>query len=462
MIKLEKPDEKLEKISPFLKKFGGKFNDLTIGTRFAWDKDAEFAVVNGTTLIMRENYGGTPFFYYPLGPDKETAFCEMEKFCIANGEAEMGFACLDDAEAAELSGRYPCVKVSAYRDWADYVYPAEQFKTYAGKKLSGQRNHVNKFKKTYPGYRFIRIAKEDVPKMKDFLKEYEAENVLTGLAEKEQSRAYAILENMEETGQFGGYIQVDGKVVSLSIGEKVGDTLFVHIEKGLKEYEGVYPTTAQEFAKAFATEEIKFINREEDCGDMGLRISKMQYHPSEIRIKNFLVAKTSFGLITPPVSIKTERLAVTDIFEEDKALYAKLYTDEELNRFYGYDYRKDLGENKPDGDYFFGFMNALKAKKEEYSLAVRLCGKIIGEIVFYNFGFIGEAEIGFRFFKEYQGKGYAAESVKAAIDYAFKRGFKKITCRHFKENARSEKLVLKLGFIPTGETETHKFYELIK
>ena len=147
---------------------------------------------------------------------------------------------------------------------------------------------------------------------------------------------------------------------------------------------------------------------------------------------------------------------------EDGKAYAKLYTDDKINEFYGYDYRQDLGNNQPDGEYFFKFMSDLKAKKEEYSLAVRLGDKMIGEIVFYNFDYSGSAEIGFRFFPEYQGKGYAAESVKAAIEYAFKQGFIKITCRHFKANARSENLILKLGFTFTREDETHKYYELKK
>ena len=105
-------------------------------------------------------------------------------------------------------------------------------------------------------------------------------------------------------------------------------------------------------------------------------------------------------------------------------------------------------------------MQTLKSRKEEYSIAVKKDSEMIGEIVFYNFGYSAEAEIGFRFFTEYQGKGYAIESVKAAIEYAFQAGFKKIKSRHFKENARSEKLILKLGFSFTEESETHKFYEL--
>ena len=67
------------------------------------------------------------------------------------------------------------------------------------------------------------------------------------------------------------------------------------------EYEindGIYPTMAQEFAKAFATDGIKLINREEDCGDAGLRISKMQYHPIDVKEKNFVRVKTLFDKIS--------------------------------------------------------------------------------------------------------------------------------------------------------------------
>ena len=461
MITLTKLGRNIDIIRPFIKRYGGVFNDLTLGTRYMWGDEfgIEYAIFENT-LIMRETFSKHASFYYPLGENAESAIREIEEYAKATGEGTLTFCCLTEEQTAALSKRYGEVAVKNYRDWCDYIYPAEQFKTYAGKKLSGQRNHVNKFKKLYSDFCVQRITEKDIPAVKDFLKKYESENALSGWAADEEPRVYSLLDNMNYLDQFGIIVTVGGKIVSLSIGEIVGETLFVHVEKGLKEYEGIYPFTAQEFAKAFAGEGVKYINREEDCGDIGLRTSKTQYHPSEIKAKNYLTARLSFSLIVPPVCLETERLTLTDVFREDGELYAKLYTDDKINEFYGYDYRKDLGENKPDGDYFFKFMLTLKAKKEEYSLAVRLGGEMIGEIVFYNFDYFGGAEIGFRFFTEYQGKGYAYESVKAAIEYAFRQGFNKIICRHFKENARSEKLILKLGFTVLREDNTHKYYEL--
>ena len=462
MITFTKPDKNMDILRPFFSRYGGVFNDLTLGARFMWgdEFDIKCAIV-GDTLILRETYGGSTTFYYPMGKDVNGAISAVEEYCAKTG-TDIIFRCLTEKQAQELSERYAGAKINYLRDWSDYIYPAEQFKTYAGKKLSGQRNHVNRFKKLYPDYKVSFITETDVPRIKDFLKEYEKENDLGGLAKDEEARVYGLLDNMENLGQFGILITVGGEIVSFSVGETVGDMLFVHIEKGLKEYGGVYPTTAQEFAKAFAAGGVKFINREEDCGDLGLRVSKTQYHPSEIKPKYYITASSAFSLITPPVKIETARLEITDIFEDDKDVYAALYRDDKVNEFYGYDYHTDLGDNTPDGDYFFNFMQTLKSKREEYSLAVRLSGKMIGEIVFYNFGYFREAEIGFRFFREYQGKGYAFESVKAAIEYAFQAGFRKIKSRHFKENARSEKLILKLGFAFTEESKTHKFYELKK
>ena len=105
------------------------------------------------------------------------------------------------------------------------------------------------------------------------------------------------------------------------------------------------------------------------------------------------------------------------------------------------------------------FMKSLKAKKEEYSLAVRLDNKMIGEIVFYNFGYFADAEIGFRFFNEYRGKGYATESVSAALDYLKGIKAKRVLARAFKENTPSLKLIEKSGFTKIRETEQQYFYE---
>ena len=163
---------------------------------------------------------------------------------------------------------------------------------------------------------------------------------------------------------------------------------------------------------------------------------------------------TLFDKIIAPVNIKTERLAIEDITDRKKE-YFDLYTDDELNKWWGYDYKEDLGDNQVSPDYFISFMNSLKEKKEEYSLAVKLNGKMIGELVVHNFGYFADVEIGFRFFESFQGKGYAKESASALIEYLKTLGAKTIKSRCYKENLPSKRLIESLGLTLTHETDTH-------
>jgi RimJ/RimL family protein N-acetyltransferase len=276
----------------------------------------------------------------------------------------------------------------------------------------------------------------------------------------EQKKVFELVENMFALDQVGGLIEVDGKVIAFSIGEVIGNTLIVHIEKALKKYEGIYPTMAREFAMAFANG-VKFINREEDCGDEGLRISKLQYQPVEVKEKNFVSVKTLFDEISAPVLLKTERLEISAISEKDKFDYAKLYLDDDLNRLWGYDYREDLNGEQPTPEYFYSFQNKLKEVKEEYSFAVRLNGKMIGELVLHNFDFYGGVEMGFRFFKDYHGKGYALESALALKNYAKSvMHAKTLKSRCYKENLASAKLINRLGLEKCGEDNTHYYFSI--
>lgn len=87
----------------------------------------------------------------------------------------------------------------------------------------------------------------------------------------------------------GGFIEVDGAIVAMAVGEIFNDTLCVHIEKADREYAGSYPMIVKEFASHNVTEDIRYINREDDVGDEGLRTSKLSYHPIRLLDKYCLL-----------------------------------------------------------------------------------------------------------------------------------------------------------------------------
>lgn len=166
--------------------------------------------------------------------------------------------------------------------------------------------------------------------------------------------------------------------------------------------------------------------------------------------------------IPTSLSIKTERLEITEIKQSDKTAYYNLYTDQALNALWGYDYTQDLNGREPSPEFFFDLQNELKESEFEFAFAVRLNEKMIGELVLYNPTPDGKVEIGFRFFKEFHGKGYAVESARALMEYALKSlGAKGIKGRCFKQNEQSKALFLRLGFAQISEDNTHYYFEKI-
>ena len=90
-----------------------------------------------------------------------------------------------------------------------------------------------------------------------------------------------MFEDYDSYGQLGGCLKVGGEVVGFSFGEVVGDTLIVHCEKANTDYAGAYPMLVKLFSSEYG-KDCEFINREEDCGEEGLRTSKLSYHPVEL------------------------------------------------------------------------------------------------------------------------------------------------------------------------------------
>ena len=458
MLQFKSLGKEVNLIKEYIEKSSVSFCDISLGTKYMWRDDyvCLYAIYDDTLILRESSNEDKDAFYFPMGKNVEGALEQIEKECQ---NKSITFCCVDNETSVRLSQKYTNVEVFSDRDWSDYIYNVEDFIYYKGKKYSGQRNHVNKFKKQNPDYVCKIIDKEDFEDIKTFLKEFErGEDYSMWTAREEQKKVFDLIENMDKINNFGACIKVKDKIVALSVGEIVQDTLIVHIEKGLKSYSGVYPLMAQEFAKTFYRQDVKYINREEDCGDMGLRISKLQYHPILIKDKNVVTIKTAFDAISSPVLIFGDRINVSEIFLEDKKEYFELCSNIQLNEFWGYDYREDL-KDKPSLEYFIEFKDELIKNKEEHPLAIRIKGELIGEITLHNFDFYGGAEIGFRLLKEFQGKGYAQEATMLLEKYLFSLPqIKRLKCKCYKQNLSSKKLIEKLGFKMVKKDENMFYY----
>ncbi len=440
--------------------------DYSLGFQFMWHKTLapDFAFF-GDVLILRELYAGKYYFYYPLSLSgsaqaEEAALAEIEKFCRDN-DVRLHFTNVPRAKLPALVLRYgSSVAISNNRRWRDYLYEAEDFRSFAGKRHAGQRNHVNKFKKLYPDWSFRPYRREDLPRVIAFLKEYEGVQLEKEdrIADEELSEVYAILPHLEELGMVAGILEAQGRIVAFSAGERCGDMLVVHIEKALRGFEGAYPAIAQQFALAFA--DVRYLNRMDDAGDAGLRKSKLQYLPSELVDKYNVIPGRAIDGVQRLPTLETERLLLRPVGDEDTEAYSRLASDVKRNAYWGYDYREDMPKNA-DISWF------LQSAREDFhhraemplGIYIRETGKLIGEVVLHRFGYRAEAEVGVRLLPEAEGHGYAREAVAAYTEYGFyKLNLERAEAKCFRENDRSARMLLSSGMRETGGDDVYRYF----
>lgn len=270
-------------VRKFFHKYESRSCDATIGGAFLWRRYFQTQIYIDDTLLLFKvmRSPGKIAFLTPYG-DVSRGVSLIFEYCMEH-QVSVAFCAITNRELEFFETNYQVRDVAFNRIWSDYIYEAERHRTFAGKKLSGQRNHVNKFLKTYDNWCFEPITADNIAEAKRVAMEI-------GHAREKDSETYdaekeileEVFSHMDEYGFFGNILRVDGVIVAVAIGEIIGDTLFIHIEKARRDYFGVHQMIVREFAKAHTNETVCFINREDDSGDEGLRTSKLSYQPVEL------------------------------------------------------------------------------------------------------------------------------------------------------------------------------------
>ena len=457
--------ENMQELAPYFAVQTRHISDFSLAFQYMWyDALKPAYAFIGDCLVLREYFAGKCYYHFPLsrsgdGEAEMRAVAAIEERARDTGE-RIHYTNVPKERLPLLTARYAEMLVTNNRRWRDYLYRAEDFKEYPGKKYAGQRNHVRKFEKLYPDWQFREALPTDMGAIEAFLHEYEASQRAKGspLADEELDEVYAVLPHMQELHMRAGILTAGGRIVGFSAGERCGDMVVVHIEKALRECEGVYPFLARQFARAFCGDGVRFLNRMDDAGDLGLRKSKLQYGPCELVDKYNVTPKRAIDFVMRLPDFRTERLVLKPVEDADKAAYARLAGDVVRNRYWGYDWRSDR-KRRPADSYFLKSAREDFAKRREMPLGIYLSDMLVGEAVLHRFGYDARAEIGVRLLPEYEGMGYAREAVCGYAAYAFSRlNLERLEAKCYKENARSRAMLLAAGMRPCGEDETYFYF----
>ena len=200
-----------------------------------------------------------------------------------NGK-KLWFFGLLPTEKAWLEANYPGeFTYESSRDDAEYIYEADKLMTYAGKKLHGKRNHVNKFKALHgDNWSYETITEDNLEECFQMALKWRNLNGCEDDEEKNSEMCVTLnsLRLYKELNLIGGLLRVGDEIVAFTIGEAVNDDTFVvHIEKAYADIEGAYTMINQQFVEHEIAGKYKYTNREDDVGEEGLRKAKLSYKP---------------------------------------------------------------------------------------------------------------------------------------------------------------------------------------
>lgn len=137
--------------------------------------------------------------------------------------------------------------------------------------------------------------------------------------------------------------------------------------------------------------------------------------------------------------IETERLRIYPASEDEMKTFISEETDDEMKKAYT-EMLEGCLKHPDQWNWFAMWIIELKN------------GTHIGDLCFKGLDTNGITEIGYGILDEYQGKGYATESVKAAIDWAFQDPkVVAVEAETDPDNRASQRVLEKCGFIPNGK-----------
>ena len=203
----------------------------------------------------------------------------------------------------------------------------------------------------------------------------------------------------------------------------------------------------------------RWINREDDAADRGLRTSKLQYGPCRLAPKySFEPQNELLRHVEAIPELTTPRLTLTALREEDIPAYNALVLDGARNRWWGYD---DVGSLKePMTEHsFYDIARRDFARRVAVNFALRLDGQFIGEAVLYNFDCRGSAELGCRVSPAWDGHGYGTEAFAAVAEWGlYQIHLSRVIAKCYRENQASYRM-LSSCMRRIGEDETFFYFE---
>ncbi len=270
--------------------------DACPNSRFAWNLGYHyryFIVDNCICLISDGGIFTKPHFSLPIGELTVEKLNKILKIIseIFEHEKWQMLGLFIDEEYVDLFNQVEGYKLtwSYDEDFSDYLYETKKLYKLKGKDYRVKRNHVNKFIRGFPDFNYRSLEKGDREKAVSLVRTWcqDKEVDCSNPIESDCGPIDTLFSYWDELDIHGGVIYLEDDLIAFSMGSIIhdGEMAVMHFEKAHPDYEGLYSVINQ-LTTIYELEDTKYINREEDMGDMGLRLAKESYFPVK-KIKKY-------------------------------------------------------------------------------------------------------------------------------------------------------------------------------
>ena len=251
-----------------------------------------YCIVNDSLIILKQEPDIGWYFMMPLNyniNNLENTISTLKNFSLSIpscnfllGDIENFF--IDDLKHYTTFN----LNINSYSNDFEYIYKTSNLINLPGDNYHKKKNHYNSFIKNY------NVSAIDIPSdkvIKDCMKLLKKwclkKLVLTPELQCEKAAIEDALLNINYLKLKFIALYCENELIGFSLGERVGDTAIIHTERCDSNFKGVYAYINKTFLEKNFSKTI-WVNRQEDCGNIGLRQSKTSYYPSHMIEKSYI------------------------------------------------------------------------------------------------------------------------------------------------------------------------------
>jgi hypothetical protein len=245
--------------------------------------DYRLSRIGDSVVVSGKGYDCKCYSLPPLGGDVTGA-------CVLLLDAGQELYGVEDAYASRFLKDVEC-EIVEDRNSFDYLYLREEMATLPGNRFHKKKNRINYFSARH-NHEVQMFSAQHLCGCLQLLDEW------IRVAEVEGNRSFGLemdataeaLAQADAMGLEGVIVTVDEIVRAFAVGERLNrETAVCHFEKADHFMEGLSQLINREFARLLFTD-CRYVNREQDLGEPGLRNAKLSYHPVEL-VKKFRVRR---------------------------------------------------------------------------------------------------------------------------------------------------------------------------